>query len=184
MDKRKAIMESALKLFAENGFHATPTARIAKEAGVANGTLFQHFPTKEKLVADLFVLVKEELEAVLANHPTDFSTEQKFQWYFSQSILWALQNRDKFNYIQQFYNSTYIFLLQQSELKKYTEAHLLLIQQGIKEGMIKDLNTELIYQLFTSQVFGTVQYLTTQPTPEPQKAIAETFDLLWLMLKK
>lgn len=50
MDKRKAIMEAALKLFTERGFHGTTTTQISKEAGVATGTLFNYFPTKEDLI--------------------------------------------------------------------------------------------------------------------------------------
>ncbi|MDD3246000.1 MAG: TetR/AcrR family transcriptional regulator [Methanosarcina sp.] len=49
-DKRTAIIETALKLFTERGFHGTSTAQISKEAGVATGTLFNYFPTKEDLV--------------------------------------------------------------------------------------------------------------------------------------
>jgi len=45
-DKRTAIIEAALKLFTERGFHGTSTAQISKEAGVATGTLFNYFPTK------------------------------------------------------------------------------------------------------------------------------------------
>jgi len=35
IDKKTAIMESALKLFTERGFHCTSTAQISKEAGIA-----------------------------------------------------------------------------------------------------------------------------------------------------
>lgn len=46
-DKRQAILETALRLFVDQGFHGTSTASIAKQAGVATGTLFHHFPTKK-----------------------------------------------------------------------------------------------------------------------------------------
>jgi AcrR family transcriptional regulator len=39
LDKKEEILKTALKLFVEFGFHATPTSKIAKEAGIANGTL-------------------------------------------------------------------------------------------------------------------------------------------------
>ncbi len=48
-DKRTTIMKAALKLFTERGFHGTSTAQISREAGVATGTLFNYFPTKEDL---------------------------------------------------------------------------------------------------------------------------------------
>ncbi|WP_428848299.1 TetR/AcrR family transcriptional regulator [Shewanella olleyana] len=59
-DKKQAILDAALILFVEQGFHGTSTASIAKKSGVATGTLFHHFPTKEALLNHLFVAVKQE----------------------------------------------------------------------------------------------------------------------------
>jgi AcrR family transcriptional regulator len=42
MDKQQEILSAALQLFVANGFHGTATSKIAKEAGVANGTLFHY----------------------------------------------------------------------------------------------------------------------------------------------
>ena len=60
-DKRKEILSAALKLFVEYGFHGTPTSKIAAEAGVANGTLFHYYKTKEDLVIVLYNDIKDEL---------------------------------------------------------------------------------------------------------------------------
>ena len=53
-DKKTAIMNTALKLFTERGFHGTSTAQISKELGVGTGTLFNYFPTKEELINSLY----------------------------------------------------------------------------------------------------------------------------------
>lgn len=45
-----ALRAAALHLFAENGYDATPTADVARHAGVSEMTLFRHFPNKELLV--------------------------------------------------------------------------------------------------------------------------------------
>jgi AcrR family transcriptional regulator len=50
---RNRILQAARRLFADNGFDATTTRDIAKEAGIASGTLFNYFPTKEAIVACL-----------------------------------------------------------------------------------------------------------------------------------
>jgi AcrR family transcriptional regulator len=50
---RKRILESARRLFARNGYESTTTRDIAREAGIATGTLFNYFPTKEAIVACL-----------------------------------------------------------------------------------------------------------------------------------
>ena len=48
-DKRRQILDAALTLCAEDGLQGAATARIAKAAGVAHGTLFHHVPSKEAL---------------------------------------------------------------------------------------------------------------------------------------
>jgi AcrR family transcriptional regulator len=50
---RRAILEAAQRLFAEQGFEATTTRDIARAAEIASGTLFNYFPTKEAIVASM-----------------------------------------------------------------------------------------------------------------------------------
>jgi AcrR family transcriptional regulator len=52
-DKRQAILQVAARLFAERGYENTPTKMIAGEAGVAEGTVFVHFPTKKAILMAL-----------------------------------------------------------------------------------------------------------------------------------
>jgi AcrR family transcriptional regulator len=47
---RQLLIETALQQFAEHGLSATPTADIAKAAGVSHGTVFAHFPTREEFL--------------------------------------------------------------------------------------------------------------------------------------
>ena len=56
---REQILERALKLFAAQGFDATSTRQIAKEAGVAEGLIFHYFPTKASL---LTAILEDRLE--------------------------------------------------------------------------------------------------------------------------
>lgn len=50
---KKLIMESALTLFATEGFHKTSISRIAKECGVATGLLYNYFESKEQLLEEI-----------------------------------------------------------------------------------------------------------------------------------
>ena len=52
---REKILQSAVALFAETGVTATSTAAIAQRAGVAHGTIFLHFDSKDRLVEQVFV---------------------------------------------------------------------------------------------------------------------------------
>lgn len=51
--RRRRIVEAARMLFADNGFHATGVAQIAKASGVAVGQLYRDFGAKEDIVADI-----------------------------------------------------------------------------------------------------------------------------------
>jgi AcrR family transcriptional regulator len=50
---RQRILEAARQLFISNGFEAATTRDIADAAGIASGTLFNYFPTKEAVLASL-----------------------------------------------------------------------------------------------------------------------------------
>lgn len=51
MDNKTYILETAMRLFGEQGYDRTPTSQIAKEAGVSEGLIFRHFQTKAGLLA-------------------------------------------------------------------------------------------------------------------------------------
>ncbi len=53
MSTKDKILESSLKLFSRKGFLGATTKEIAKEAGIAEVTLFRHFPSKEKLFEEV-----------------------------------------------------------------------------------------------------------------------------------
>src|SRR5580692_8169142 len=61
-DKTKqAILEAALRLFAEKGFYRTTTKAISRKAGIAEGTLFNYFETKEDLALYFFEREMDEV---------------------------------------------------------------------------------------------------------------------------
>jgi len=51
--KKEVILETALELFAERGYEATPTSLIAKEAGVSEGLIFKHYHNKVNLLEEV-----------------------------------------------------------------------------------------------------------------------------------
>jgi TetR/AcrR family fatty acid metabolism transcriptional regulator len=53
-DKRERILRAAVKVFAKNGFHATRVSEVAKAAGVADGTIYLYFKSKDELLVSLF----------------------------------------------------------------------------------------------------------------------------------
>lgn len=61
-DKQQKIVESAIQLFAEKGYANTSTSEIAKAAGVAEGTIFRHYGTKDNLLLSVILpFIKESI---------------------------------------------------------------------------------------------------------------------------
>ena len=64
--KRQEILEAAIAVFAEKGYHAAKMADIAVEAGMGKGTLYEYFSTKEALPKEIFNLFFSGLDTQLA----------------------------------------------------------------------------------------------------------------------
>ncbi len=62
-DKRARILDAAVRVFAKNGFHATRVSDVAKAAGVADGTIYLYFTSKEQVLVSLF---EDRVERLLA----------------------------------------------------------------------------------------------------------------------
>ncbi len=54
VERKKAIVEAAVRLFSEKGFRGTTTRELARSAGISEALLFQHFPSKKKLYQAIF----------------------------------------------------------------------------------------------------------------------------------
>lgn len=185
MSKKESILNAALKLFVENGFHGTATSKIAQEAGVANGTLFQYFKTKDELVVNLYIQIKEELaDYIESNSSSESDIKEALKSQMLSSLFWALDHTTKFSYIQQFHTSPYIAQVEQEILSKQTEPHFKLIQAGINQGVLKPLPADLIYLLMSSQIFGLHQFVTSKKLSkaEQHETIQTTFEMLWTMI--
>src|SRR3954453_21268055 len=72
-DKRARIMDAAVKVFAERGFHTATVAEIARSAGVADGTIYLYFKGKDDLLLRLF---DEKMTALLAEAREELEREK------------------------------------------------------------------------------------------------------------
>jgi TetR/AcrR family fatty acid metabolism transcriptional regulator len=67
-DKRERILDAAVRVFAREGFHATRVSEVAKAAGVADGTIYLYFESKDHLLISLF---EDRVERLLAYLETE-----------------------------------------------------------------------------------------------------------------
>jgi AcrR family transcriptional regulator len=91
-DKRNAILAAAISVFAERGLGA-PTSAISKAAGVAEGTLFTYFSTKDELINALYRELKMELaDAMLSNFPRRKNLRSKLEHIWNGYVQWGVAN--------------------------------------------------------------------------------------------
>ena len=53
-DKRRAILDAAIRVFARQGFHNARVSDVASEAGVAYGLVYHYFDSKDQMLNELF----------------------------------------------------------------------------------------------------------------------------------
>ena len=81
-DKRRAILDAALRICAERGISGAPTSAISKAAGIAEGSLFTYFNTKDELLGELYLELRMEFSRHLTDFPfgKDVYTRLKYIW--------------------------------------------------------------------------------------------------------
>jgi len=117
-DKRKQIMDAAVKLFAEKGFHAASISLIAKEAGISKGLMYNYFDSKETLLKEIMDELTNQVMDLMNPDHDDEITSQEMEDFFSLIIKLLKENhehwklyfqlsmkKDVFEIIQKDYNS-------------------------------------------------------------------------------
>jgi AcrR family transcriptional regulator len=185
MDKREKLVAAALKLFVEFGFHDTPTSKIAKEAGVATGTLFYFFPTKDALVKALYIDIKSRLNEHISETIKDEKLLQGImKGYYSATLHWALKHKTAFRFMEQFNSSPYLKQIAEEEIQQHIKPIRTLLKKGITDKIIKPIDVDLIFTLLSGHTFSINQYLVVKqfPKPKQEQVINDTFDLIWDMI--
>ena len=92
-DKRNAILDAATRVFAERGLTDAPTSEISKQAGVAEGTLFTYFRTKDDLINALYREIKLELaDAMMSDFPRKKSVGIRLRHVWNHWVNWGIAN--------------------------------------------------------------------------------------------
>lgn len=186
MNKDQLIIAAALKLFVENGFHGTATSKIAQESGVANGTLFNYFATKEILIVEIYnSITKKKDDFIIESIESHSVSKESFRSLFIASLNWNLENTLEFQYLQQFNYSPYSKSAITRTLNHDEQPLYVLIQKGIDLVVLKHLPVTLIYSLCTAQINGLYFYLIYENITQDHSVelMNETFELLWKMIE-
>lgn len=178
-------MHTAKKLFADNGFYGTATARIAKDAGVSNGILFHYFPTKDDLIRAMYFDVKDRLfEYSLSQIYKGATLKESIYTLWLAAVEWNLENPEDFEFMLQFENSPF-YSIDLERSHRYVQMSLELAEKGIDEGVFKHITPLLLFQVMSSLVQTTVRFLRNNE--EYQQDIEyknRLFEMAWDAIKK
>ena len=137
------ILEVALNLFIAQGFDATPTSQISKEANVSTGTLFYYFPNKNLILEQLYLSIKKELSTYL-QQKDDFTLPTKKRLFTCLKIYveWVNANPKKTVFLDQFYHSANISKTIKQEAYGEFDRMKEIVEAALHEGILKELPLE------------------------------------------
>lgn len=149
--KRK-IFEIAMKLFSEKGYDATSIEEITATVGVAKGTLYYHFNSKEEifnfLVEEGMKLLKNSIEIKTSKSKT---TKDKIKAIILIQIKGIVKYDNMLSIIfSQLYGNESKNKLCQDKVNEYIEVIEKIINEGVEKGEINKCNSKLMaYTIFS-----------------------------------
>jgi AcrR family transcriptional regulator len=179
MDKRELIKQSAIKLFSAKGFQATSTTSITTDAGVGTGTLFLYFKSKDEMVNQIYLEVKEELAKYLWVDLSEQRTiRAKFKLIWNRMIDWSLLNPEKYLFIQNFSNSPFINNLTKEEAIGGFRFLFDMINEGIEHDVMNPIDPEFVYYALNGFINGTIMHLMHHPEAK-ERITEQAFLMVW-----
>jgi AcrR family transcriptional regulator len=179
-DKRESILQAALELFAERGFHGTVVPLVAERARVGTGTLYRYFESKEALVNTLFRRWKSALfESMLRELPLDLSPRQQFHELWQRLCRFALDNPVVFSFLELHHHQPYLdeenLRLEENSLRMMQA----LVQNAQAQHAMKPVASELLMSIIYGSFVGLMKscrlgYLQLTP-----RAVDEAEQLVW-----
>ena len=142
-DKRTQIIDAAVRLFHRDGFWNTSTASVAKEAGIAAGTLFNYFPTKSYLIDQVYIALKQDLATdLVADFPSQAGIHQQIRELWSRFFRWHLERPIEYALMKQLRISELVSSDVVARQNEYFAFARDLLRRGIDEGDLADLPLE------------------------------------------
>lgn len=182
-DKRVALLEAATESVAARGLGAS-TAQVAKLAGVAEGTLFRYFATKDELFNELYLHLQHSLcTAMMKNYQASAPLKERARAVWDGRIDWALAHPQANRTMTQLSVSEVL-----TPKTRATAARLFPEIEGISEVCVADSVFAERPNAFADAIFAALADVTIGfATREPKKAKAykaSGFDVLWRALTK
>jgi len=169
--KKQLILDTALELFAENGFHATSMSQVAKKADVSKGLAYNYFESKQEILDEI---IKTGFDSIYSHFDLNHDgilTRDEFEHFIRKSIHVISENR-------RFYK-LYTALIMQSDLtdtvvEKYSDQSkniMMMLSQFIASLGSKDPEGDMM--VISSLLKGISMVIITAPDFFPVKQLED-----------
>jgi len=169
-NKEKDILEAAIKVFAEYGYHVAKISKIAEIANVATGSVYVYFKNKEdillKIFANLWSELHEEFKLLTVN--SSLSQAEKLDGMIDLVFDVLTANQALAMVVVNEQNH-----LQKSNKEGFTDFYDKFLSIGetiIKEGILnKSFSADIDIKIFKQFIFGAIRHLVNCWANEPKK---------------
>ncbi len=180
-DKRSAIISAAIRIIASQGLGA-PTATIAREAGVSNGSLFTYFETKAHLLNALYVELKTEMGAgALEGVPTGNDIRVQMLHMWTGWLHWATACPEKRRALAHLSVSDEITPESREAAHQAMAGVARLLEACREKGPMRDVPLAFVTALMSALADTTIDFMIQDPA-NAEKECAAAFEALWRMV--
>jgi AcrR family transcriptional regulator len=181
-EKRQAILRAAVREIAQAGLGAS-TAKIAKAAGLAEGTLFRYFATKEELLNELYVELKSEAyRRISSDFPQQAALRERARHVWTEYLHWSIEKPDARKVSLQLNLSDVVTADTRERVASLRGALTQTMSEVAERGAFKSLPPGFAASAMTAMQEAVMDTVAHKPR---QKAtlIEEGFKAFWLMAK-
>ena len=177
-DKRNAILDAATRVIVAQGLNA-PTATIAKEAGISNGSLFTYFETKAELFNQLYLDLKTGMAAaILDGFPAKASLRKQALHIWLNWTNWATTSPEKRRALAQLAVSDQITPETRAAAQQIMAGLADLMERIRAGGPMKNAPMPFVGAIMTSLAETTMDFMVKDPANAEQHCMAG-FDAFW-----
>jgi AcrR family transcriptional regulator len=179
-EKLRAIARATFTLVEQAGLSGLTMAAIAREAGLATGTLYVYFKSKEELLAALYEQAKTETAAsLMRGDDPGRPFRSRFQRMWSNWLEHRLSHYAKVVFLEQYYNSRWFGEASRNLSARLIKDWIDLIETAKAQQILKDVPTPMLINSFGGSVRETANMLRSGSLARTDAHLAMAFGLCW-----
>jgi TetR/AcrR family transcriptional regulator, multidrug resistance operon repressor len=180
--KEQIIFDAALRLIVQVGLSGLKMSDLAKEAGVATGTLYVYFENKEALVLRLYEFLVKIAQKNVANlFDEDDALKVKIRKITRSYLNESIAHPEYGAFLEQYYRSSYFLenTTNQIEDNQVVRPIFVLLKEGQKQGVFKETEVELLVSLVTGMLNEIARQAFMTNTPVNDQQWNQIFAVIW-----